>query len=102
MQQSISEAMYYILLSLLQPAYGYEMMKGIKELSGGRIEMGPGTMYGIISRMKKDGLIEQGTMNNDDRRKIYLLTEEGKEVLVNEYKRLKLLVKDGVCLEDLL
>ena len=99
-QQSISEAMYYIMLSLLQPAYGYEMMKGIKELSGGRIEMGPGTLYGIISRMKKDGLIKQEA--REDRRKIYLLTDKGKEVLVNEYKRLKYLVNDGKELEDFL
>jgi len=88
------------MLSLLQPAYGYEMMKGIKELSGGRIEMGPGTLYGIISRMKKDGLIKQEA--REDRRKIYLLTDKGKEVLVNEYKRLKYLVNDGKELEDFL
>ena len=47
----MTEAMYYILLALLRPGHGYGMMQRIKELSGGRLEMGPGTLYGVLSRM---------------------------------------------------
>ena len=53
--QPMTEAMYYILLALLRPGYGYGMMQRIRELSGGRVDMGPGTLYGVLTRMKQDG-----------------------------------------------
>lgn len=94
----MTEATYYILLSLMKPGHGYGMMQRIRELSGGRIEMGPGTMYGVLTRMNKEGLIE--LTSEDGRRKNYAITEEGKKVLREEYKRLKKLVKDGALLEE--
>ena len=56
-QGPMTEAMYYILLALLRPGHGYGMMQRIKELSGGRLEMGPGTLYGVLSRMNREGWI---------------------------------------------
>lgn len=56
-QAPMTEATYYILLALMKPGHGYGMMQRIKELSGGRIEMGPGTLYGVLTRMNKEGLI---------------------------------------------
>ena len=56
-QSPMTEAMYYILLSLLRPSHGYGMMQRVKELSGGRLEMGPGTLYGVLARMNREGLI---------------------------------------------
>ena len=50
-QAPMTEATYYILLALMKPGHGYGMMQRIKELSGGRIEMGPGTLYGVLTRM---------------------------------------------------
>ncbi len=97
-QGPMTEATYYILLSLMKPGHGYGMMQRIRELSGGRIEMGPGTMYGVLTRMNKEGLIE--LTSEDGRRKNYAITEEGKKVLREEYKRLKKLVKDGTLLEE--
>ena len=58
-QAPMTEATYYILLALMKPGHGYGMMQRIKELSGGRIEMGPGTLYGVLTRMNKEGLITQ-------------------------------------------
>lgn len=52
-QAPMTEATYYILLALMKPGHGYGMMQRIKELSGGRIEMGPGTLYGVLTRMNK-------------------------------------------------
>ena len=97
-QGPMTEATYYILLSLMKPGHGYGMMQRIRELSGGRIEMGPGTMYGVLTRMNKEGLIE--LTREDGRRKNYAITEQGKKVLREEYKRLKQLVKDGALLEE--
>ena len=55
--QPMTEAMYYVLLALRTPAHGYGLLGRIREISGGRLEMGPGTLYGILTRLKKEGLI---------------------------------------------
>ncbi len=97
MDQPMSEAMYYIFLALLSPGHGYGLMQRIRELSGGRVLLGPGTLYGILTRLRKDGLIRLEAL--DERRKIYLLTDQGKEALQAEYERLKRMVRDGAMLE---
>lgn len=97
-QAPMTEATYYILLALMKPGHGYGMMQRIKELSGGRIEMGPGTLYGVLTRMNKEGLI---TLTSEEgRRKNYAITEKGKNALHLEYRRLKQLVTDGAILEE--
>lgn len=59
--------------------------------------MGPGTLYGVLGRMQKDGLI--CLASDDGRRKTYAITKDGKNALKGEYKRLKALVEDGVEIE---
>ena len=98
--QPMTEAMYYILLSLEKPVHGYGMMQRIRELSHDRVKMGPGTLYGVLTRMRKDGWIEQGEAVGDSRRKTILLTELGRQELMGEYQRLKMLVSDGAFLEE--
>ena len=94
----MTEANYYILLALLKPGHGYGMMQRIRELSGGRLEMGPGTLYGVLSRMNREGLI---TLTGEEgRRKNYAITDAGKAALLAEYDRLKRLVSDGKLLEE--
>ncbi len=97
-RQPMTEAMYYVLLALQRPGHGYGMMQRIRELSRGRVEMGPGTLYGVLTRMKKERLIELSS--EDERRKTYAITEAGRKALLEEYGRLKLLVEDGRVLED--
>lgn len=94
----MTEAMYYVLLTLKNPSHGYKIMSDITEISKGRINMGPGTLYGVISRMEKDGLISLS--EDDGRRKTYLITKDGEEALKNEYRRLKAVVRDGYILEE--
>ena len=65
--QPMTEAMFYILLALLKPGHGYGMMQRILELSGGRIHMGPGTLYGVLTRMRKEGLILLDSEENRSR-----------------------------------
>ena len=96
-QGPMTEAMYYILLALLKPGHGYGMMQRIKELSGGRLVMGPGTLYGVLSRMSREGLIV--LTGEERRRKTYAITDAGKAALLLEYSRLKQLVSDGGILE---
>lgn len=97
-QHPMTEAMYYILLALLKPGHGYGMMQRIRELSGGRLVMGPGTLYGVLSRMSKEGLIV--LTGEEGRRKNYAITETGKAALLTEYGRLKRMVADGSILEE--
>lgn len=85
--------MYYILLSLAEERHGYEIMQVIKEKTFGGVLVGPGTLYSLLSRFEKEGMINQ--VSNDGRRKTYILTESGKVLLVAEYNRLKFLVEDG-------
>lgn len=97
-QGPMTEAMYYILLSLLKPGHGYGMMQRIRELSGGRLIMGPGTLYGVLSRMNKEGLIVPA--GEEGRRKNYAITPAGRSALLAEYARLKRMVADGDILEE--
>lgn len=97
-QGPMTEAAYYILLALLRPGHGYGMMQRIRELSGGRLEMGPGTLYGVLSRMSKEGLIV--LTGEEGRRKNYAITDAGRAALLAEYARLKQLVADGQLLEE--
>lgn len=59
--------------------------------------MGPGTLYGLLARMKKEGLI--ALTAEGERRKVYALTPAGRQALVVEYRRLKQMVEDGAGLE---
>ncbi len=93
----MTEAMYYVLLTLMNPNHGYRLMNAITEVSGGRLTMGPGTLYGVLSRMQKEGLILLSEDNG--RRKTYCITVEGEKALRNEYTRLLALVRDGEVLK---
>ena len=62
----MTEAMYYVLLALHRPAHGYQLMQQIARASRGRVQMGPGTLYGVLTRMEKEGLIVLS--ENDGRR----------------------------------
>ena len=93
----MTEAMYYVLLTLINPNHGYQLMSAVKEVSNGRVQMGPGTLYGVLIRMQGDGLIQ--IVEDDGRRKTYVITADGKEALKQEYQRLLALVNDGAILE---
>ncbi len=93
----MTEAMYYVLLALLHPNHGYQLMASIKEVSRGRMNMGPGTLYGVLTRMQKDKLIR--VVFDDGRRKTYAITDKGRESLRQEYTRLLHMVDDGVMLK---
>ncbi|MBY0146888.1 PadR family transcriptional regulator [Neobacillus niacini] len=93
----MTEAMYYVLLALMHPNHGYQLMQAITEVSNGRLIMGPGTLYGVLSRMQKDGLISLA--EDDGRRKTYQITLEGERALRMEFSRLKAMIQDGSILE---
>ena len=92
---ALTEAVYYILLSLMQPLHGYGIMQNVEQLSGGRLRLAAGTLYGAISSMLDKGWITALDGAADSRKKEYVITERGREVLRAEYARLKELVSNG-------
>ncbi len=91
--QTLSEPMYYILLSLVEPRHGYAIMTFIRENTQGRVQVGAGTLYALLSRFENEKLID--FIKSEDNKKIYQLSKDGKEVLLKEYERIQTLVKDG-------
>jgi len=83
----LTETTYYILLSLLEPAHGYFIMQKIEELSNQQVKLAAGTLYGAIENLLKQKLI-QSVKNEDNRRKVYIITEKGKEVLLLDLERM--------------
>lgn len=93
---ALTEAVYYILLSIQNPLHGYGVMQNIEKLSGGRVRLAAGTLYGAISAMLEKGWIAavSGESNNI-RKKEYQITAMGKEVVKAEMCRLEELLKNG-------
>ncbi len=91
--QPLTEAVYYILLSLQTPLHGYGIMQNIKYMTGGRVNIGAGTLYGAINTLVKKNLIAEYKL--DPYKKDYIITEKGKEVLRQELFRLRELVYNG-------
>ena len=92
---ALTEAVYYILLSLMEPLHGYGIMQNVEQLSNGRLRLAAGTLYGAISSMLEKGWITALDGAADSRKKEYVITETGREVLRAEYARLKQLVENG-------
>ena len=82
----MTEAAFYILLSLRTEMHGYNIVQDVGGLTGGEVIISPGTMYGTLSKMEKDGLIAQ--TKEEGKRKYYLATDLGLEVLDQELRRI--------------
>lgn len=83
----MSETAFYMLLSLSEARHGYGIMQHVEELTGGRVRLGAGTVYGTLQRMEKDGLI--GAVAEMERRKLYGITPAGNELLKAEAARIR-------------
>ena len=92
---ALTEGVYYILLSLMQPLHGYGIMQNVERLSNGRLRLAAGTLYGAISSMLDKGWIMALSADADSRKKEYIITDAGREVLRAEYARLKELAENG-------
>ncbi|MEY8427802.1 helix-turn-helix transcriptional regulator [Lachnospiraceae bacterium 46-15] len=95
MHQALTEAVYYILLSLLQPMHGYGIMQNVEKWSGGRMRLAAGTLYGAINTLLEKGWIQALPEEKDSRKKEYVITALGREVLEGEIVRLTELVENG-------
>ena len=92
---ALTEAVYYILLSLLQPLHGYGIIQNVEQLSGGRVRLAAGTLYGAINTLLEKGWITALTGEADSRKKEYVITEIGRDMLQKELQRLTELLENG-------
>ena len=94
-EMALTESTYYILLSLCEPQHGYGIMQRTEQLSGGRVRLAAGTLYGALNSMSERGWIRLLPGESGSRKKEYCLTEEGPLTLKNELDRLRELVDNG-------
>lgn len=92
---ALTEAVYYILLSLFEPMHGYGIMQNVKALSHGRVSMGAGTLYGAINTLVEKGWIQPCETAADERKKEYVITNTGKAMVLAEISRLEELISNG-------
>ncbi|PKN97667.1 MAG: PadR family transcriptional regulator [Chloroflexi bacterium HGW-Chloroflexi-4] len=91
----LTEASYYILISLKEPLHGYGVMQKVDELSQKRVQLGPGTLYGALSNLQTLGLIEAVGESASERRKLYCMTESGRMIAEHEVIRFEELARHG-------
>jgi DNA-binding PadR family transcriptional regulator len=94
----LTEATYYIMLTLVEPLHGYGVMQQVDLISQGTVKIGPGTLYGAFSSLEKEGLIRM--VKEEERRKCYQLTEKGRLVLVNQIERLEIMSANGAHIRE--
>ena len=82
-----------VYVPMTETSFGYGIVQKVKELTDNEVVLGPGTMYGSLSKMEKDGLIH--FIREEDKRKIYEITELGTEVLELELKRIRRLYRNA-------
>ena len=92
---ALTEAVFYILLSLYEPMHGYRIMQTVRELSRGRVDLGAGTLYGAINTLLEKQWIQPMPGELDSRKKEYRITLLGKAVTDAEIKRLEELLQTG-------
>lgn len=86
----LTPPVFAILLSLAEgDRHGYAIMKDVRTPDGGGIAMGPGTLYGTLDRLQRDGLVRESPNSDDERRRYYRLTDAGRLALRAELMRLE-------------
>lgn len=90
----LTEPMYYVLMSFLRREMcGTEITEFVERKTGGRVRLGPGTLYTLLARFQDDQLIAETSV--DGRRRSYRITEKGRSAFEEELARLRACVNDG-------
>ncbi|MCI9336974.1 MAG: PadR family transcriptional regulator [Lachnospiraceae bacterium] len=100
-QTPLTEALFYILLSVRKPNHGYGIIQDVEELTGGRVVLGPGTLYGAIQTMTARGWIRIYSEETESRKKKeYIITDLGREIFAEEKRRLEELLQNAAKMEE--
>ena len=85
--QALTEQMFYILLCLKDECCGMDIMTRVEQITGGRVKVGPGTLYNLLEQFVNADYIRQ--TRQEGRRRSYILTEKGRNTLREEYERIR-------------
>ncbi len=91
--QTLTEPMFYILLCLQNEVCGIDIMAMVSVISNGRVSIGPGTLYAMLQKFEDNEIIEK--TREENRKKWYLITDAGKQMLEDELKRLESMLNDA-------
>lgn len=97
---ALTEAVFYILLSLDRPLHGYGIMQNVESLSGGRVRLAAGTLYGALATLTERGWIASLGDESEGRKKEYQITLAGREAVRAELRRLHELTQNGDALTN--
>ena len=90
----LTEPMYYVLMSFLhRERCGTEITEFVEHKTGGRVRLGPGTLYTLLSKFQEEKLIVEAGV--DGRKRSYRLTDKGRSIFEEELARLRACVDDG-------
>ena len=90
--QTLTEQMFYILLCLRQECCGTDIMAQIQAVTGGRVSVGPGTLYNLLESFLTAGMIRETKV--EGRKRSYMLTGVGRQTLEDEVTRMNVLIRD--------
>ena len=91
--QTLTEPMFYFLLCLQNEVCGIDIMAMVSVISNGRVSIGPGTLYAMLQKFEDNEIIEK--TREENRKKWYLITDAGKQMLEDELKRLESMLSDA-------
>ena len=89
----MTETGFYILFCLQKERHGYSITQKVKQLTEGQLSISPGTMYGTLAKMEKDGLI--AFVREEEKRKLYSITKLGRQILELEIQRIERLYRNS-------
>ena len=84
--QTLTEQMFYILLCLKEECYGMDILDRVPAMTEDRVNVGSGTLYNLLEQFLDEGFIRETKV--EGRRRSYILTEKGREILKKEYDRI--------------
>jgi len=90
--QTLTEQMFYVLLCLKEECCGMDILDKVPQMTAGRVSVGSGTLYNLLEQFLEEGFIRETKV--EGRRRSYLLTERGREVLEKEYARILAQARD--------
>lgn len=91
---ALTEPMFYVLMSFLKKEVcGIEIMEFVEKKTGGRVRLGPGTLYTLLGKFQDEKLIEETQV--EGRKRTYRITDKGREVFREDLERLQACVLDG-------
>jgi DNA-binding PadR family transcriptional regulator len=94
-RRPLTETIFYVLLALGAPLHGYGIMQQVNELTAGRVALGAGTLYGALTNLTEKGWIRPLPGAADERKKEYVITDAGREMVTGELERLEELLLNG-------